>query len=296
MNVEQALKLITFKLQQWLEQLIRILPNLLLAAFIIVAGLFIAKLLKNIFSKVTHRLITHKNLANMAVSFIHLILIAIIVFAALSILGLDKTVTTLLAGAGVIGLALAFAFQDIAANFVSGVFIAVRRPFKAGDIIKTKDLMGIVDIVNLRDTILKTFQGQVIVVPNKDIFQNPIINFSRSGERRLDIECGISYSDDLERVKQLTIEALSSLPQKTNEKPVGFIFEKFDSSSINYIATVWLNSVEQSVYLEARSNAIQLIKTAYDKNDISIPFPIRTLDFGANTDLKAFANSNFINK
>jgi len=111
----------------------------------------------------------------------------------LSILKLNTAVTSILAGAGIIGLALAFAFQDIAANFISGIFISFRRPLRVGDIVKVKDYMGKVEEINLRDTILRTFQGQTVIIPNKEVFQNPIENFSRLGKRRIDLWIGVSY-------------------------------------------------------------------------------------------------------
>ena len=119
----------------------------------------------------------------------------------LSILQLDKAVTSILAGAGIIGLALAFAFQDIAANFISGIFISFRKPIKLGDVVKINDYMGKVEQINLRDTIILTFQGQMVIIPNKDVFQSPIENYSLLGRRRLDLVVGVSYGDDLEKVK-----------------------------------------------------------------------------------------------
>ena len=107
----------------------------------------------------------------------------------------------MLAGAGVLGLALAFAFQDIAANFMSGIFISFRKPINIGDIVKIKDYMGKVTEINLRDSVIRTFQGQLVIIPNKDIFQNAIENYSMWGKRRIDLAVGISYGDDLDKVK-----------------------------------------------------------------------------------------------
>ena len=90
----------------------------------------------------------------------------------------------MLAGAGVVGLALAFAFQDIAANFISGIFISFRKPLHIDDIVKIGDYMGRVEEINLRDTVLRTFQGQMVIIPNKNVFQNPIENYSMLGKRR----------------------------------------------------------------------------------------------------------------
>ncbi|MFT4803596.1 MAG: small conductance mechanosensitive channel [Cyclobacteriaceae bacterium] len=92
----------------------------------------------------------------------------------LGVLGLDKALTSLIAGIGVLGLVLGFAFQDIAEDFISGAILAFRRPFKIGDIIEVKDIMGKVSRTDLRVTVLETFQGQEVYIPTKDMLQGAI--------------------------------------------------------------------------------------------------------------------------
>jgi small conductance mechanosensitive channel len=116
-------------------------------------------------------------------------------------LGLDKTVTSLLAGAGVLALALGFAFQDLTTNFISGAFIAIQRPIKVGDVIETNGFTGKVLSIGLRSVKLDNFEGQQVELPSKDIFQKPIVNFTNSGERRVQMEGSIGYKDDLSIVE-----------------------------------------------------------------------------------------------
>ncbi|MEO6441543.1 MAG: mechanosensitive ion channel family protein [Chitinophagales bacterium] len=207
-------------------------------------------------------------------------LIGIVFFIVLSILRLDKAVTSILAGAGIIGLALAFAFQDIAANFISGVFISFRRPIKIGDIVKISDYMGKITDINLRDTVLLTFQGQIVIIPNKNVFQNPIENYSLLGKRRLDLEIGVSYGEDLEKVQRITIDAVKNITGLSDDDETTMYYKEFGESSINYIIRLWLKDPEQSAFWIASNQVIINIKKAYDQNNITIPFPIRTLDFG----------------
>ncbi len=214
------------------------------------------------------------------VSVCYLTFIGIPFFMVLSILHLDKAVTTILAGAGIIGLALAFAFQDIAANFISGIFISFRRPIHIGDIDKIGDYMGKVSNVNLRDTIPTTFQGQMVIIPNKNVFHNPIENYSLLGKRRLDLETGVSYAEDLEKVQRITLDAVRNIDGLCEDEKTTMYYKEFGDSSINYTIRFWLKNPEQSAYWIASDQAIINIKKAYDQNDITIPFPIRTLDFG----------------
>jgi small conductance mechanosensitive channel len=279
MDLDKAYKLIADKLTVWLKEIIRLLPNMVLAALALVLGFLVAKWLRKMMGKVSHKLIPNQTIAGLFASIIYLVAIGVSFFIALSILKLDKAVTSVLAGAGILGLALAFAFQDIAANFMSGIFLSIRRPLHVGDIVKIKDYMGKVTEVNLRDTVLLTFQGQKVIIPNKDVLQNPIENFSLLGKRRMDLSVGVSYGDDLEKVQQVTLDAVKGIAGLTQDETT-FFYQSFGDSSINYSLRLWVATPEQPAYLQVQSEAIIRIKKAYDEQGISIPFPIRTLDFG----------------
>ena len=280
MNINNAYKLISDKLTLWLKELIKLLPNIALAAIILVLGFFISRLLKTWISKLIKRFVRNETLEGLFSSLVYIFLLGVTIFVALSVLQLDKAVTSILAGAGIVGLALAFAFQDIAANFMSGIFLSLRRPLHKGDIVQIKEYMGRVEEINLRDTVIKTFQGKMVIIPNKDVFQNPIENFSLLGKRRMDLVIGVSYGDDLDKVEEVTLDAVAGLDGLTKEDETTLFFDAFADSSINLVIRLWVNSTEQISFLRVKSNAIKRIKKAYDQNNITIPFPIRTLDFG----------------
>ncbi|MFD0764627.1 mechanosensitive ion channel family protein [Mucilaginibacter lutimaris] len=280
MDINNAYQLIVDKLTLWAKDLIRLLPNIALAALILVVGFFIAKSVKNGLKKLIRRFIHNETLDNLFSSLIYIFLLGIVIFIALSVLKLDKAVTSILAGAGILGLALAFAFQDIAANFMSGIFLSIRSPLSVGDIVKIKEYMGKVEEINLRDTVIRTYQGQMVIIPNKDVFQNPIENYTLLGKRRMDLAVGVSYGDDLEKVKEVTIEAVSGIEGLSKEDEITMFYTEFGDSSINYVIRLWVCTTEQINFLEVKSQAIIRIKKAYDENDIMIPFPIRTMDFG----------------
>lgn len=280
MDVEKAYRLILEKLITWMRDLIRLLPNMLLAALILAVGIYLCKWIRKLARRFFARVFHSPTIANLTSSFVYIACLSIVFFIALNILQLDQAVTSILAGAGIIGLALAFAFQDIAANFISGIFISFRKPLRIGDIVQVKDYMGKVVEINIRDTILRTFQGQMVIIPNKEVLQNPIENFSLLGRRRIDLTVGVSYGDDLEKVKRVTLEAVRDLKQLAAEEETTLFFEEFSDSSINFSIRIWANTPEQITYLAIRSEAIIRIKKAYDENGITIPFPIRTLDFG----------------
>jgi len=280
MDISKAYQLIVDKLFSWMDGFVRMLPNIFLATLILVLGFFIAKRLKKVAARFIKKMVVNVTLHNLLISIVYVFLLGIVIFSALSVLKLDKAVTSILAGAGIAGLALAFAFQDIAANFMSGIFISIRHPFHIGDIIKIKDYMGRVEEINLRDTILRTFQGQMVILPNKDVFQNPIENFTLLGKRRFDLAVGVSYGDDLEKVEAVTRNAVKDIKDLCTDEEITFFYTSFADSSINFVIRLWVNTADQPAYLQAGSDAIKRIKKAYDENGITIPFPIRTLDFG----------------
>jgi small conductance mechanosensitive channel len=177
-------------------------------------------------------------------------------------------------------LALAFAFQDMAANFLSGVMISLRKPFVPGDIVETHDFFGTIELVDMRNTTLRTPDGQRVLIPNRHVFENPIRNYTAFNRRRIDLEVGVSYGDDLEAVERVTLEAVGGVSARDPNKEIDFFFTGFGDSSINLVVRFWIDYHKQRDYLGARSEAIMKIKKAYDEADITIPFPIRTLDFG----------------
>ncbi|TSD67275.1 mechanosensitive ion channel [Inquilinus sp. KBS0705] len=280
MDIQKAYQLVSQKLATWMHDMIKLLPNIILSAIVLVIGFFIAKLIRKTAAKLVKRISQHAALNNLLVSIIYVTFIGLTIFTVLSILHLDTAVTSVLAGAGILGLALAFAFQDIAANFISGIFISFRSPIQVGDIVKIKDYMGKVEEINLRDTVIRTFQGQMVIIPNKDVFQNPIENFTLLGKRRMDLSVGISYGDDLEKVKQVTLRAVQGIKSLSPDDEITLFYTEFGDSSINYVIRLWVGTTEQRDFLDVKSQAIMRIKKAYDENDIMIPFPIRTMDFG----------------
>lgn len=280
MNLNQALDLLTNKLTLWVKEFIRLLPNIVLASVILVLGLFIAKYIRKIALKLIRKVSHIETINTLFGSVMYAISIGVVFFIVLSVLNLDKAVTSILAGAGILGLALAFAFQDIAANFMSGIFLSFRRPLAVGDIIQSNDHMGIVEEVNLRDTMIRTFQGQRVIIPNKDVFQNTIENYSVLGKRRLDLSVGVSYGDNLQKVKDIAIAAAEKVSVRAKGEEITLFYTEFGDSSIHFSIRIWMRDTTQPTFLQGRHEAIMHIKEAFDANDIMIPFPIRTLDFG----------------
>ena len=292
-GVTEAASGIVAKLIGWFEAFILLLPNLVLAVLIVVAGAFLARIVRRVVTSVLERTTGHapqaKNVVGLMATLAYVAVLAAGTFIALTVLDLDGLVTTLLAGAGVVGLALGFAFQDIASNFIAGVLMAIRNPFVVGEIIETSGFTGTVREITLRSTIIDTFQGQKVILPNAKVYGDPIVNHSARGERRIDLACGVGYGDDLGHAQRVAVQAVEGLSMRKEGKPVQLYYTEFGDSSVNFTVRFWVSFQRQTDYLEAQSEAIKAVKGAFDRSGVTIPFPIRTLDFDPNggVDLRA---------
>jgi small conductance mechanosensitive channel len=269
-------------LSAWVEGFVVLLPNIALATLVVILAAFGARAAQNVVLGLLLRLTNNRPISKLLATAARVGVIAVALFFALGLLKLDKTVTSLLAGVGVVGLALGFAFQDIAANFMSGFLMAVHGPFDEGDLVEVAGHRGKIKHIALRASEIETLDGLSVLVPNRQIFQNPIVNYTSTPSRRLDLNLGASYGDDMERVRAVILGAVQEVPARNREREVELFFEEFGDSAIKLSVRIWLERSDELSYKHARSEAMIAIKRALDRERLKIPFPVRTLDFGAN--------------
>lgn len=274
-----TLNQIVAKLDGWLDAAVLMLPNLGAAIIIVLAFWIAARALSALTARVLARTTHYVEINRLLSRLVFVAIMATGTFIALGVLQLDKTVTSLVAGAGILTLVAGLAFQDLASNFIAGVLLQFRQPFRIGALVRTNDYYGTVEHINLRATVLLTLTGQRVYIPNRDVFNHPIENFSATGRRRVEIPVGITYGDDLGRARQIAIAALEGVPNRDPSAPVEVYYEGFGDSSIDFVARFWIPFARETEFLEARSEGVQRIKRAFDDHGVTIPFPIRTLDF-----------------
>lgn len=279
-QINESIKNLKEKLQGWLDTVIVMLPNLLMALFVLVVGWLLTKFIQRWVEKIIRRFSNHESVVRLGTNVFTVIFVMLIIFLALTILDLDKMLTSLLAGAGVLGLAIGLALQDPLVNLFSGVMMSTKSNYQIGDWVESNGYTGRITEISLRSTIIRTPQGENVLLPNKDIYHNPMKNYTTSGERRVEIACGVSYGDDLKMVRQTAIDAIKKQLTYNDKRDVELFFTDFGDSSINFILRFWLENPTWLSYVAARSEAIIALKQAFDDKDIMIPFPIRTLDFG----------------
>lgn len=278
-SIQQAYDLIFEKLVSWTHQLIEHLPNFVLAIFICLLFVFISKVIARFTERMSSKVVHSKQIISLMTSIVKVIVITLGFFIALKILGLSGTVTSLLAGAGIVGLAIGFAFQDMTENFIAGIAMGIRKPFQIGDVIRCEDVFGTVQTINLRNTIVETFYGQHKIVPNKTLFRNTLTNYHVTRQRKIELEVGIPYSQDIQTATDVLTDAINRLDFVIKKDDTIVFGDTFGDSSINLKVWFWINYPGETEYITAKHKAFVTVKNALDEAGINIPFPIRTLDF-----------------
>ncbi len=259
--MEKWFELIRQKLETWLVLFIKMLPNLLLAVLVFTVFFFVAKFLRKVVNKLLIRISHKPTISGLFSSIFFIALLFVGLFISLQLLHLEKTITSLLAGAGIIGLALGFAFQDLTANFISGVFIIFRKPFDVGNIVDTNGFTGIVEEIQLRSTIIRTFQGLHIMLPNKEIFQKPITNYSLSGKRRIDVVLTFPGKLNLQAIEQQIREALAPIPEVKDDK-VQILFTDYNGDTVKMEVHCWIDNSIEMGYNNTRDKVLRQIHAA----------------------------------
>ena len=201
-------------------------------------------------------------------NFLSSILLVIVVIAAVGALGVQTT--SFIAIIGAAGLAVGLALQGSLSNFASGVLIIIFRPYKVGDFIEGAGIAGIVVDVQILTTVLRTGDNKQIIVPNSQIMGGIITNYSANDTRRVDMVVGVSYEDDLDKVRS-TIEELIAAEDRILDDPAPTIaVSELADSSVNFVVRPWVNTAD---YWGVMFDLTEAIKKRFDKDGISFPFP-----------------------
>ncbi|PHR12842.1 MULTISPECIES: mechanosensitive ion channel family protein [Aequorivita] len=270
------------KLDGWLDAIILKLPNFVVAILVMVIFYFIAKGLRRLSNRLLFRKISEESIKQMLSRIVYAVVLLIGFFIALGVMQLDKVLTSVLAGAGVVGLAIGLALQGTLSNTFSGLMLSFLPKVRIGDFIETQGKNGYVDEINLRNITIRQTDNEYVIIPNSVFIENPFTNYSLSNRSRIDVSCGVGYESDLQKVEDLVVKIMSENFEQKHNEGVEFFFTEFGDSSINFVTRFWISSTKPKPKLEARHKAIKLIKKNFDEAGINIPFPIRTLDFGKN--------------
>ena len=237
-----------------------------LAIFLI--GKFLVRLVVSAISKVMQKQAVDKTLETFICNLVRISLMVVVVIAAIGAMGIQTT--SFIAIFGAAGLAVGLALQGSLSNFASGVLIVLFRPYRVGDFIEAAGIAGSVEQVQILTTILKTGDNKQIIVPNSQIMDSIITNYSANPTRRIDMVVGVSYDDDLDKVRK-TIEDLIAAEDRILAEPAPTIaVSALADSSVNFVVRPWVNSAD---YWGVMFDMTEAIKKRFDKEGISFPFP-----------------------
>lgn len=191
----------------------------------------------------------------------------------LRFLGLTGVVNSLLAGAGITAFIIGFALKDIGENFLAGILLAFKRPFKIGDMVEINGLSGKVRALNLRDTQVKTIDGKDVFIPNASIIKNPMINFTIDGYLSYSFIVGLDYGSDYEAALKLISDLIQSVPGVLDgdKKPTVYVKE-LASSTLNVKITYWVNTYNRNqIDAKIHSRAIIKVLTGLEEKGFTLP-------------------------
>ncbi|MDT0502352.1 MULTISPECIES: mechanosensitive ion channel family protein [unclassified Halomonas] len=277
----QFVPLLMGEVEQYLRGLVEASPRLLAAVALILVTWGMARLLGALVSRLARRARLRRNLIDVLAMLTHLTVWLIGLLVAITLVFPTVTPAKALTTLGLGSLAVGFAFKDIFENFLAGLLILWREPFKIGDHIAVEEheVEGLVELITVRDSHIRRTDGQRIVVPNALLFENPVIVRTDRDVRRTSIIVGIAYDEDVDAAREVIGDAVRHVDSVRDDVRDIQVFAKaFGESSIDFEVTWWTGSKPVDIR-SSRDQVVAAIKRALDEHGIEIPFPYRTLVF-----------------
>ena len=254
------------------ESIIPLITNIIISAIILFGGIWLAKQIKKYIVVMMEKQEVDALLASFTSNIAYVALIAFVVIAALSQLGIQTT--SFIAIIGAAGLAIGLALQSSLSNFASGVMIIAFRPFKVGDFVEAGGVSGVIEGIQIFSTQMRTGDNKAIIVPNSNITSSNITNYSAKDTRRIDMVFGIGYDDDIKKAKDILKNLLNDDKRVLKDPEALVAVSELADSSVNFVVRPW---VKASDYWGVKFDYTETVKLTFDKEGISIPYPQQDL-------------------
>lgn len=261
-------------LNEWLASFLLFFPKLIVAIVIFILTLLAANLPAKAIRKVASKRIRSVEALKLIKRISQWTVVIIGTVVALD--QVDFNVTGFVAGLGIAGFTIGFALQDIARNFISGLILLYRQPFKIGDFIEVTGHTGTVNMINIRDTEIQTLDGDLVIIPNNKVFENPIINMSASRLRRRTVQIGLGYEEDMDRSMEIFLEAIRDVEGVESEPAPMIQAMSMDDSKLAMTAYYWVDQRENSP-LRVHSEVLKAVNRASHEHHINLPYPIQAV-------------------
>ena len=256
--------------KQWVVFL-DLMPKIIMALLVLLVAVWIGRKL----GKTVIMIFSRTSLSGIHKSFflntITLLFVILGLIIALNILGLEKVAASLLAGGGITAVVLGFAFREIGENFLAGFFLAFSRPFNIGDTIQSGDFIGVVKSIELRNTHIRTSDGRDIFIPSSQIFNQPLINYTKDGLRRPSFVVGIDYGDDAIKAVRLLLEVTKNVEGVLQKPPPGVYISGLTAQYVQLEIFFWLDVFKKGVdFLKIKSEVMDNCRKTLLDNDFTL--------------------------
>jgi small conductance mechanosensitive channel len=272
------------KIQSMIDGFIVLLPNMVLALIVFAIFFFVGRAIKRVVRRLTRNRRQARNLGLVLGRLAQGITVLVGLFVALSIVIPTFRAGDLVQLLGISGVAIGFAFRDILQNFLAGILILLTEPFQIDDQIVFKNFEGTVENIETRATTIKTYDGRRIVIPNAELFTNSVTVNTAFDKRRMEYDVGIGYGDDLDRAKQLILEAMHSIDEVLKDPAPDALLLELAGSSVNIRARWWITPPRRIDDLRSRDKVLSAIKKKLTANGIDLPFPTQQILFHDQTE------------
>jgi len=242
--------------------------KLLISLLIVFIGFKAIKWIKSLVSKFLNKSKIDVTLRPFILSMLDIVLKVLIIITAIQQAGVE--VTSFVAILGAASFAIGLAFEGALSNFAGGVLLLTLRMFKVGDLVEVSGHTGKVEAINIFNTTLTTFDNKTIIIPNGDLSNSSIINYTSKGTRRLDIEFGVGYEQDIDKVKQVLMDIINNHELVLKEPEPTVVVTGHGDSAVFFTSRTWVLS---SDYWALKFDLLEDVKKRFDKEGISIPYP-----------------------
>ncbi|NPV60392.1 MAG: mechanosensitive ion channel [Actinobacteria bacterium] len=259
------------------EGFITRLPSLLTGLVVFIAFYFLARGVRFVIARSLKRVKASEHAARLVsrLGFIATMVVGGLV--GLGVMGVNAG--ALVASLGLVSVGIGFALKDVVENFLAGIILILQRPFVVGDVVRFGDVEGTVEDVRVRDTVIRTYDGRQVFVPNANIFRTALINNNRNRRRRLDFGVSIAYPEDIAAALSTAAAALAGVEGILADPAPLVVVESLAESSVSLRAYFWVDPECVSI-LEVKSQAIAAAKRALEEAGIEIPYPVLTVRSG----------------
>lgn len=257
-----------------LQQALDFVPRLILGLVVFAVSLFLSVPASRWAGRAAERRLDDPALVNLIAKITRWAVIITGTIIALEQVNFD--VTGFVAGLGIAGLTIGFALQDITKNFIAGLILMTRKPFEIGDSVEISGYKGKVINVNTRDTIIKTFDGELVILPNMNVFTSAIVNNTDVPYKRRAISIGLGYGEDMEKAGQIFLDSMREVEGVLAEPEPTLLAEALGDSAVTLVARFWVDQTKYD-FLKVHSDVVRAIKRTAERENIVLPYPIQTV-------------------